>query len=220
MNGVKFDDIHSYFDLHLILSGCSISPATPKTNYVDIPGGDGSIDLTEALGDVKYSDRTGKLVFSVLPSDDFEEKKSEVANLLNGQKFKITFDKDPDWYYTGRCIINEHKCDKRVGTITVDLKLNPWKLKVNETIVRISGDRLFEYEFILKNSKMPVCPTFTSKYGFDLLFKGEWFSTIETNKVKWLDVQLTEGDNLVEIYPSEGFGVDEEITITYQEGSL
>jgi phage-related protein len=140
MKGIKFDDIHSYYDLGLILSECSITPATPKTNYIDIPGADGSLDLTEALGEVKYNDRTGKLVFSVLPTDDFEEKKSEISNLLNGKKFKITLDKDPDWYYQGRCSINDWKCDKRVGQITVDLKLQPFKY-APETVVGIASTK-------------------------------------------------------------------------------
>lgn len=223
MKGVKFNDSHSYYDLNLILSESTISPAAPKENYVDIPGADGSLDLTEALGNVRYSDRTGKLVFSVLPSDDFEEKKSEIANFLNGQKFKITFDKDPDWYYIGRCKINDHKCDKRVGKITVDLKLQPWKLKVNETVITITGDALQEYEFNLKNSRMPVCPVFTTKFGFDLVVKDAsandvWYHASDNATVKWLDFQLTEGDNFVEIYPNDP--INDEITITYQEGSL
>ena len=52
--GISFDNIHSFYDLNLILSGVEITPAKPKTNYVDIVGGDGSIDMTEAHGDVKF----------------------------------------------------------------------------------------------------------------------------------------------------------------------
>ena len=224
MQGVKFNDIHSYYDLNLILSQCSISPAIPKTNYIEIPGADGSIDVSEALGEIKYKDRTGKLVFSVLPSEDFEEKKSEISNLLNGKHFdRIILDKDPDFYYQGRCSINDWKCDKRIGQITVDLKLHPWKLKINETVIKISGERLQEYEFNLKNSRMPVCPVFKTKFGFDMAVKdaGEndvWYHASDNATVKWLGVQLTEGDNFIEIYPNDP--INDEITITYQEGSL
>jgi hypothetical protein len=201
------------------LSQCSISPAIPKTNYIEIPGADGDLDLSEALGEIKYKSRTGKLVFTVRPSDNFEEKKSEISNLLNGKHFdKIILDKDPDWYYQGRCSINDWKCDKTIGQITVDLKLHPWKLKVNETVIKISGERLQEYEFDLKNSRMPVCPVISTKYGFDMIFNDVWFSAHENGTFKWLDVQLTEGDNFIEIYPYNN--INDEITITYQEGSL
>ena len=57
MNGIKFDDIHSFYDLNLVLSQVDIPPATAKTSFVDIPGADGSVDMTEALGSVKYKDR-------------------------------------------------------------------------------------------------------------------------------------------------------------------
>lgn len=156
MNGVKFDNIHSYYDLNLILSQCSISPAKPKTNYVEIPGGDGSIDLTEALGDIRYSDRTGTLVFTVLPEDNFEDKKSEISNLLNGKKFNITLDKDPDWYYIGRCTINDWKCDKLIGQITVDLKLQPFKY-APETVVKPSSTSSAD----ISVKGLPVCPYIT-----------------------------------------------------------
>ena len=36
MEGVWFDDIHSYENLNLILSKVEIPPAVPKTNFVDL----------------------------------------------------------------------------------------------------------------------------------------------------------------------------------------
>ena len=156
MNGVKFDDIHSYFDLNLILSGCSISPATPKTNYVDVPGGDGSIDLTEALGTVKYNDRKGQFIFTVLPTDDYEEKKSEISNILNGKKFKFTLDKDPDWCYIGRCSVSDYKSDKKKRQIAVDLKLQPFKCGADISATFSSASIAN-----ISVKGLPVCPSIT-----------------------------------------------------------
>lgn len=51
---------HTWRDFHAVIQNSDIvgSP-TPNTNYVDVPGGNGHIDLTEALtGDVTYSNRT------------------------------------------------------------------------------------------------------------------------------------------------------------------
>ena len=69
MKGIQFNDIHSYYDLNLILSVVNIPPAQPKTNYVDLPGGEGSLDLTEALGEVKYNDRDCTFTFTMNPTD-------------------------------------------------------------------------------------------------------------------------------------------------------
>lgn len=133
MKGVRFNDIHSYRNLNLILSEVSIPPATPKTTYVDVPGADGSLDQTEALGEVKFNNRDCEFLFSVLPTDDFEAKKTEVSNLLNGQVCKITLDKDSDYYYQGRCTVDKYKSDKMLRQITVKAKVHPYKFKQDVT---------------------------------------------------------------------------------------
>ena len=49
----------------VLLDGYTLEPPKPKTYTVDIPGGNGVIDLTEALtGDVSYSNRTQKFTFA------------------------------------------------------------------------------------------------------------------------------------------------------------
>lgn len=220
MQGVKFNDIHSYYDLNLILSQCSISPAIPKTNYIEIPGADGSIDLTEALGEVKYNDRTGTLVFTVLPSDDFEEKKSEISNLLNGVYFeKITLDKDPDFYYQGRCSINDWKCDKRIGKITVDLKLQPWKLKQETTVVTASTVfGMGSQTVILTNANKPTIPNIIAMPTtgeLEVTF-GKFVWNLKKGKHTIPEFVLKKGENVVVLCDNvNGF-----ITFEYQEGSL
>lgn len=141
MKGITFGEIHSYRDLNLILSKVEIAPAKPKTNYIDIPGGDGSVDLTEAHGEVKYYDRECKFTFSMNPSGDLSEaaweaKKTEVSNALNGNKFKITLDKDAEFYYLGRCEVNEYLSNKRLRQIVVAATVEPYKYKQEETEVR------------------------------------------------------------------------------------
>lgn len=135
MQGIKFNDIHSYRDLNLILAPFQMPPATPKTNFFDVPGADGSIDASESLGEIKFNDRTGSIVFSVLPGDDFEEKKTEVSNLLNGLKCKITLDKDPNFYYLGRLSVKDYKANKMLRQITIDFRVQPYKYKLNKTRV-------------------------------------------------------------------------------------
>lgn len=155
MNTIYFDDINSYYDLNLILNPFEIPPAEPKTNYLEIPGADGDIDLTEALGEVKYKSRFASAVFSVLPSDDWEQKKSEVSNLLNGQRFNITKSSDPDWYFEGRCTVVDYKCDKFNRTITVDMHLKPYKVKKEMTVVSCDSE---SQTINLYNYGKPVVP--------------------------------------------------------------
>lgn len=138
MKGIWFDDIHSYNDLNLVLSEVNIPPAEPKLNFVDIPGGDGDVDLTEALGEVKYNSREGSITFTAFPYYDFEEKKKEVSNLLNGKRCKIRLDKDPGYYWLGRCVVDDYVSDKMVRQIVVKIKVDPYKYKVNKTVASVS----------------------------------------------------------------------------------
>ena len=135
MNGIWFDNIHSYEDLNLVLSVPDIPPATAKTNFIDIPGGDGSVDLTEALGEVKFKDRKCTFTFTVFPTDDFEVKKRQVSNLLNGKRCNIVLDKDPGYYWQGRCSINNYASNKNLHKIVVGAVVAPYKLKEKQTSV-------------------------------------------------------------------------------------
>lgn len=145
-NGIRFGEIHSHEDLNLILSKADLPPAAVKTVFVDNPGGDGSWDLTEANGKVNYKDRTAKFTFSVLPEDDFETKKTEVSNLLNGRRFKITLDKDPDYYWDGRCSVDSYSSNKKMRQIVVGATVAPYKLKQEKTraFVPFCGNNLFD----------------------------------------------------------------------------
>lgn len=150
-NGVYFDNIHSFDDLGLILSAVEIPPAKAKTNYLDIPGADGSVDLTEALGEVKYNDRDGaKFTFTMNPDGDLSEsaweaKKTEISNLLNGKRCRVRLDKDPNYYYLGRCSVDNYLSDKRIRQIVVTGRFAPWKWKLNKTnkVAHFCGKNLF-----------------------------------------------------------------------------
>ena len=123
--GTLFGTIHTSDNLNLIQQKVEITPAEPKTNFVDIPGADGSKDLTEALGvGVKYKDREITWTFALYPGQKREPKFSEVANALNGKLFDIVLDDDCLWYYSGRVTVTDHKSDKLLHQITMHKILN------------------------------------------------------------------------------------------------
>lgn len=216
MNTLFFDDINSYYDLNLILQPFEFPPAEPKTQYLEIPGADGDIDLTEALGDVKYKSRSASAVFSVLPSDDWEQKKSEVSNLLNGRKFKIQKSSDPDYYFVGRCSINDYKCDKFNRTITVDMHLRPWKLKNEVTVVEVTGLTNYVVKtVVLKNNRMPAVLNAVVKKSVTIVHGKKTYPLPEGAHIL-SDLVLSEGDNVLKITGH----MESSITFTYQEGSL
>ena len=133
MDGVTFGTKHSYRDWGLLLkSRPVISPPSPKTVYVDIPGSDGIIDLTESLtGDVKFDNRTIKCEFVVLDARNrWSDIYSEIMDYLHGQRMKVRLDEDMAYYYEGRLQVNEWKSDKVTSTITIEGDVEPYKMEM------------------------------------------------------------------------------------------
>lgn len=211
MKGIHFGTIHSYEDLNLVLSKVNIPPATVKTNFVDIPGGNGSVDLTEALGEPKFNDRECSFTFTVFPSDDFEEKKREVSNLLNGKRCHITLDKDPDFYWDGRCQLNDYESDKNLHKIVVGATVAPYKLLQSQTKVIVpAGESVVR---TLLNGRKTVIPTITNTADATIVFGDNTF-TLEAGIHKILNIELVTGENEVTVTSTE------EVLFTYQEGDL
>ena len=211
MNGVLFNDTHSYYDLALILAPFTPAPAEPKTNYVDVPGADGSLDQSEGLGEIKYHNRTLNFVFSVPHSVNYEEKITEVSNLINGKYFeKITLDKDPEWYYSGRCKVDSYKSDRVSREIAISATVFPYKFKQDETVVTLTGSE----EYSVENSRQTVVPIIVTDSPIELSFNGINYQ-LNAGTHKILDVQLKEGANVFKITPSSAV-----VTLTYQEGAL
>lgn len=214
IKGVKFGDIHSYDDLNLILAPFTPTPAEPKTVNVEKQGGDGSLDLTEAHGEVKYKDRDFEFLFSVAPLDGktFDEKATEVSNALNGLKCLITLDRDPDYYWIGRLSVNKYLQDKNLKQFTVKATVAPYKLKQNVTVVDCTLTEE-EQTVLLKNGRKRVVPTITCTDEAKVKFSGGEISlSAGTHKV--LDICFVQGNNELTI---SGKGT---IKFTYQEGEL
>lgn len=215
--GISFDDIHSFYDLDLFLAknGVSIPPAQPKTNFVDLSGGDGSLDLTEAHGEVKYNDRPCKFTFTVNPSSDmtFDEKKTQVSNALNGKKCKIILDKDDEYYYIGRCAVNDYLQDKRILQIVVTATVSPYKLKKNETVATFTLTES-EQNVILKNGRKSVVPEITCTNDNTRVVFGNVTKTLNEGTHKILDIYFKKGDNILKLSGSGS------VTFKYREGEL
>ena len=216
--GVLFGDVHSFRDLNLVLAPFTYTPAQPKFKYVEIPGGNGSIDATESTGEITYGDREFEFAFSVFPNDNltFEERQTLVANAINGKRFNIIVEKDPDYYWTGRVWVDEYASNKRLKRIYVLARVAPYKLKRQETVVKatLTGGAK---EIILPNECKRVCPNITlgASSTATIGYNGISIPLNQSGQtVKALDLQLKQGDNILTV---TGRG---EITFTYREGAL
>lgn len=104
-----------------------VQPPEPKTLYQDIPGADGSLDLSTAIsGHMVYSRRKITLNFGCgYEIDRWAGIFSEILRLFHGKNGKLIFDDDPDYYYYGRMTISKYSRVQTLGTFTITVERNP-----------------------------------------------------------------------------------------------
>lgn len=143
----------------LLTDESELSPPPPKLYEVDVPGGDGSIDLTEALsGDVAYGSREHAFVLrmEVGGPEEFERVKTEVSNLLHGRRLRYELTVDPGYSYEGRFALDEYYSRMHSGCIRIKATSDPYKSRGLRTYrVNAAGGVAVS----LESGRCPVRPT-------------------------------------------------------------
>lgn len=128
---------NTWYDWHLIpTSRPTIAHPTVKTNYVTIPGRQGSIDLTEyACKKPIYEDRTGSFVFYAIPDYyvNTENVKNAILATIHGREMWLCFEDDPGYYYTGRFTVKDWKNEAARPSLTIAYVLNPYKMEITSS---------------------------------------------------------------------------------------
>lgn len=130
MRGVTFGTKHSYWNWRLMLrTAPKITSPQPKTKYVDIPGSDGRLDLSEMLtGKVQYKNRKIDLTFVVMAGrEEWSAIYSDILNDLHGQVKEIRLDDDPTNIYTGRVSVGDPEMENKVITLRMTADVEPYK---------------------------------------------------------------------------------------------
>ncbi len=212
MKGITFGNYHSYTDLKLLLTSKEIGSPAVKENKIDIPGGDGSIDLTDFFGEPKYEDVQHKFEFTTIePQSDFLTQYSTIKNALHGKKVRIILDDDPTFFYLGRCHVSSFTSEKGIGTISVECECEPYKYKLNKTVVTqaVDGTKVIT----LTNSRKRAVPSITTTTAMTIAFgNGTWTPSAGTFTIP--ELELVEGVNTVTV---TGTG---NIAFEWQEGGL
>lgn len=135
-HSITFDnDKNTWDDWFLIpTSRPVINPPEVKTNYVEIPGSNKVLDLTETLtSGPMYKYREGSIEFIV--DNDHKSWASlytEIMEYLHGKKRKAILEDDPNYYYEGRFAVNQWKSESYYSKITLDYYLFPFKMDTTD----------------------------------------------------------------------------------------
>lgn len=137
-HSIYIGDKNTWDDFHLVSNSRPVvAPPEVRTMYIDVPGVDGSLDLTTVLtGDVLYKNREGSWEFTVVNyyhgfnDEDWALVYSKILNHIHGKKHKIILEDDPDYYYLGRLAIDEWHSDRNYSKITINYTLDPYKYSI------------------------------------------------------------------------------------------
>ena len=205
VNGI---DLSIRFQM-ILLDGYTLSPPEPKTYTVDIPGGDGVIDLTSSLtGDVAYNNRSQEFTFMVVDPDSFERVKTDVSNFLHGKSFDYQMTMDPGYTYHGRFSVAEYShavyaYPGLVGAFTISVDAEPYKLKGHMTYrLNATGGKMFR----LESGRKPVHPVVECTQPCKVRWKNV-IVQVPAGTYRLNDVLFTQGYNEIYINSWEFFNI-------------
>ena len=124
-------------DMGLLVTGVNWPRAQPKTNYLEIPGADGKLDLSEVLrGEATFQNVTATISVGVYDETLFDF--SRFTNKYHGRRVKIRLGDDDEYYHVGRLRITGD--DRRTWlirkfTLTVDAE--PYRYSLVEKSVEV-----------------------------------------------------------------------------------
>lgn len=152
--------VNTWEDWHLIpASRPEIAPPEVYTNYVDLPGRHGKLDLSEYLtGKPIYKNRSGTMEFYAANGYHFwAETYNQMCNLLHGRKLFMVLYDEPEYFYTGRFRVQKWNSDGSTNwsSIAIDYELDPFKFILPRNSLDQYWDRfLFEdihpYQYMMK----------------------------------------------------------------------
>ena len=210
-----FDKFNTWADWRLTLTAKDVTAPEPKTNYVQLDGMSGSLDLTEALtGGVTYNDRTVTASFWT-SEGTAQERVTLLRNItaaLHGKKVKIIEPDDPTHFFVGRAVLKSQVRDQVHTEFTVEATCEPWRYAVNETERRV--DVSDTVDVVLKNDGVKtLTPTVTLTAPMTLTFGGSAIE-LQAGSYRISGLRLSQGVNVVSV---SGTG---SITFTYREAEL
>ena len=207
-HSVYFDDYNSWDTWHLVPSSRPTpSIPEPRTNFVTIPGRNGSLDLSEALtGGMIYEDRELDMEFIVLDQGMYwMDIYQDVVSKIHGKRMKIRLVDDPEYYYMGRVTVGEFTSNSDYSSISVNCQLETFKYKDQSDNILEAWINLRDLTFVYDDS--------SSAYIWINLGKGS---------SNYLDVQehTTNNSDGLNDYPpiSKNIGVtyDTKVMLSYE----
>ncbi len=130
IQSITFGDKNTWDDWKILPTERPVfAPPKPKTTYIDMPGGNGALDLSESLtGYPIYENRTGSFKFRVMNDYvEWHERYMEIMEHLHGRSMNAILADDPDYFYKGRFSVDSWESGDTWSQITIGYTVEPYK---------------------------------------------------------------------------------------------
>jgi hypothetical protein len=210
------DKFNTWYDWRSYLTAKDVTPPEPKTNYVELDGMSGTLDLSESLtGEITYKDRTVTATFWTCEGSykDRERLLQKIVASSHGKKIKIVEPDDPAHYFYGRVNVTSRTNTLAYAEYTIEAICEPWRYALDDTVrtVEVNGDK--RSVVINNNGVKTVCPSIAITGSVEITYKGASV-TLTDGSYRITDIKFYQGVNVVEI---SGNG---SVTLTYKEADL
>lgn len=209
----------------------SVQPPALKSFFQDVPGGDGSIDLSTAnSGRPTYERREITMNFKCeMPMNRWTTTMSEVLRNFHGKEGKIIFEDEPDYYYIGRMAVSDYERVVQTGAFVITANAEPYKYELSSSLepwrwdsfnfktgiirsygsLQVDGER----ELIIPGRERWVIPEIEVTGNLSLTFRGVTYQ-LKEGKNKLYDVVIKTGENRL-IFTGSGT-----VSVNYRGGIL
>ena len=213
MSDIRFGTKWAHADYGLIVAPYAIPLPEPQMNFVEIPGRDGALDLSEAFGTIRYADRI--IPLTLYARAPFDVLISSLAADVHGRRINVIFDRDPTYYYDARMTIEDVERHWGYCELSLECRVKPYKLEQFETAITVLPTGIATVT--LTNTRMPVVPSITVSAEMTLTFTiaGVGYTiNLAAGSHIVPSLVLTDGETKIDI---TGTG---SITFTYRKGAL
>lgn len=192
----------------------SVQPPEPKTFFQDIPGADGSADLSEVIsGRPTYKRREITMSFNCEQSESkWATVFSEIQRQFNGKEGKIIFEDDQDYYYIGRMSVTDYERNRKVGSFTISVNAEPYKYELLSSLepwlwdpfnfvkglirnyagISVNGS----YTLTIPGTEKWIIPQFIVTGSLSVTFEGVTHQ-LAAGSNKIYSIAVKEGDNIL-----------------------
>ena len=161
--------IFGTYDTHLngpwTLTGWTLTPAEHRTQFVEVPGRDGELDLSTALTDgaPRYGNRTLTATFERSDGTRLEREAriSTMINWLDGWSMDIKLPDRPTLFIKGRVHVAREFNDPAHCAVNVTAVCEPWLYFVNERVYTLTAAAQEKTAVLSNAGRRTVVPTIT-----------------------------------------------------------